>query len=66
MEEQYIIEFLNCKKNFQKDYVHFQGLCAYEKAVEWGQENLENFNLDMIRAVQLDKLSNFSDDNNIQ
>ncbi len=66
MEEQYIIEYLNCKKNFQKDSVQFQGPGAYENAVAWGEENLENFNLDMIRAVHLDKLSNSSDDDNIQ
>ncbi|HQT24024.1 hypothetical protein [Daejeonella sp.] len=49
MEEKYIIEYLNCKKNFQKDSVQFQGPSAYEKALAWGKENLENFNLDMIK-----------------
>jgi len=55
MEEYYIIEYLNCKKNFQKDSVQFHGPHAYEKAVTWGQENLENFNLDMIKLVYLHK-----------
>ena len=66
MEEQYIIDYLNSKKNFQKDSEQFQGPCAYEKAVTWGKENLENFNLDMIRVVTLDKHSNSSGKYNIQ
>ena len=66
MEEQYIIEYLNCKKNFQKDSVQFQGPCAYEKALAWGKENLENFNLDMIRVVYLNMHSNSLDNDNIQ
>jgi hypothetical protein len=51
MKENYIIEYLNCKKDFQKDSVQFQGPQAYEEAVTWGQENLENFNPDMIKLV---------------
>jgi hypothetical protein len=51
MKEHYIIEFLNCKKDFKKDIMQFQGPQAYEKAVKWGQENLENFNPDMIKLV---------------
>ena len=66
MEEQYIIEYLNCKKNFQKDSLKFQGVRAYEKAVAWGKENLENFNLDMIKVVHLSKQSNVSDNDNFQ
>lgn len=66
MEEQYIIEYLNSKKNFQKDSVQFHGIRAYEKAVAWGQVNLENFNLDMIRVVYLNKHSDFSDNDNLQ
>ena len=66
MEEQYIIEYLNCKKNFQKDSVQFQGSYGYEQAVKWGKENLENFNLEMIRVVYLNKHSNFSDNDNLQ
>jgi hypothetical protein len=57
MKEHYIIEYLNCKKDFQIDSVQFEGSHAYEKAVKWGQENLENFNLDMIKVVQTAKHS---------
>ena len=55
MKEHYFIEYLNCKKNFQKDSVQFQGPNAYELAIEWGKKNLENFQLDMIRVVYLKK-----------
>jgi hypothetical protein len=51
MNEHYIIEYLNCEKNFQKDFVQFQGRHAYEDAVKWGKKNLENFHLDMIKVV---------------
>ena len=51
MKEHYIIEYLNCKKNFQKDSVQFKGPQAYEEAVLWGKKNLENFHLDMIKVV---------------
>lgn len=51
MKEQYIIEYLNCKKNFQKDSVQFKGIQAYEEAVLWGKKNLENFHVDMIKVV---------------
>lgn len=57
MEEQYIIEYLNCKKNFQKDSVPFQGPHSYDDAVKWGKENLENFNLDMIKVIYLKEKS---------
>lgn len=60
MEENYIIEYLNCKKNFQKDFVQFQGTHAYEDAVKWGKENLENFNIDLIKVVYLNHNSNDS------
>ena len=66
MEEQYIIDYLNSKKNFQKDSEQFQGSNAYETAVAWGKENLENFNLDMIRVVTLDKHSNSSGNDNFK
>ena len=55
MKEHYIIEYLNCKKDFQKDSVKFQGLQAFEKAVSWGKENLENFNPDMIKLVHTEQ-----------
>ncbi len=51
MKEQYIIEYLNCKKDFQKDSVQFKGMQAYEEAVTWGKKNLENFHLDIIKVV---------------
>jgi hypothetical protein len=51
MKEHYIIEYLNCKKDFQKDSVQFKGTQAYEEAVTWGKKNLENFHLDMIKVV---------------
>ena len=54
MKEQYIIEYLNCKKDFQKDSVEFKGTHAYEEAVTWGKKNLENFHMDMIQVVYLD------------
>jgi hypothetical protein len=55
MNEHYIIEYLNCEKNFQKDFVQFKGLHAYEEAVTWGKKNLENFNMDMIHFVGSDE-----------
>lgn len=61
MEESYIIEYLDCKKNFQKDFVQFLGPNAYEEAIIWGKENLENFNLDMVKVVYLNHHSNDSD-----
>ena len=62
MNEHYIIEYLNCEKNFQKDFVQFKGLHAYEEAIKWGKENLENFHLDMIKVVCLDYNANTDDD----
>lgn len=60
MKEYYIIEYLNCKKNFQKDFVQFLGQNAYQEAVKWGRENLENFNLDMVKVGYLNHFSNDS------
>ena len=65
MKEHYIIEYLNCKKNFQKDSVQFQGPHAYEEAVLWGKKNLENFNMDMIKVVYLDNYLNNSNNGSI-
>lgn len=48
------IEYLNSKKNFQKDRQDFTGKDfseAYDKAEEWGKNNLENFHPDMIRIA---------------
>lgn len=55
MKEHYIIEYLNCKESFQKDFVQFKGTHAYEEAVKWGRNNLENFHNDMIQVVYLNK-----------
>ena len=55
MKEHYIIEYLNCKKDFQKDSVQFKGTQAFEEAVLWGKKNLENFNMDMIQLVYLNE-----------
>lgn len=63
MKEQYIIEYLNCKKNFQKDCVQFKGMQAYEEALTWGKMNLENFHMDMIKVVCLDHHLNNSNSN---
>ena len=61
MKKYYIIEYLNCKKDFQKDYEQFQGPHAYEEAVTWGKKNLDNFHLDMIKVVYLDDNTNIDD-----
>ena len=63
MKEHYIIEFLNCKKDFQRDFVQFKGTHAYEEAVTWGKKNLDNFHLDMIKVVYLDNYLNNSNSN---
>jgi hypothetical protein len=55
MKEYYIIEYLNCKKGFQKDYVKFKGSHAYQHTIKWGIKNLENFNMDMIQVNYLDE-----------
>lgn len=65
MKEHYIIEYLNCKKNFQKDSEQFQGPHSYAEAVKWGKKNLENFNLDMIKVVYLHKHPNSLDNDNL-
>lgn len=64
MKEYYIIEYLNCKKNFQKDSVEFKGPQSYDDAVKWGMKNLENFKVDMIKVVYLYDHSNDSDNDN--
>jgi hypothetical protein len=40
------IEFYNKKKNYKKDIKKFKD---YNQAVSWGKQNLENFNLDMVK-----------------
>lgn len=66
MKEHYIIEYLNSKKNFQKDSMQFQGPNSYEQAIKWGKDNLENFNLDMIKVICFKQHSNFSDNDKLR
>lgn len=40
------IEYLNKDKNFTVDKIYFEN---YKDAVQWGKDNFENFNLDMIK-----------------
>lgn len=40
------IEYLNRDKNFTLDKVYFEN---YKDAVQWGKDNFENFNFDMIK-----------------
>lgn len=49
IEEDVYILYLNKDKNFQQDKKEFKGVNAYEDAVSWGQDNLDNFNHDMIK-----------------
>lgn len=44
---QIFIEYLNKSKNFQIDREYFND---FEQAKIWGKENLENFNIDMIKT----------------
>ena len=43
------IEFLNKKKNFQKDEITFKGENSLSEAIKWGKKNIDNFNMDMIK-----------------
>ena len=43
------IEFMNKKKGYRKDQIEFKGRNAYEDAVKWGRENIDNFKIDMIK-----------------
>ncbi len=54
MEIIYYIVFLNKDKGFKVDRVNFTGYEAYEDCVRWGRENLENFNLDMVKIEFLE------------
>ena len=44
-EEKVYIDFLNKKKGFKQDRIHFDN---YKKAVKWARKNLEKFHPDMI------------------
>lgn len=49
--EKIYIEFLNKRKNFQKDKRYFK---TYEDAMNWGRKNLENFHPDMVKIQYSD------------
>lgn len=48
-EDTFFIAFLDKSKGFQETQKLFEGKTAFEDAKKWGRENLENFNIDMIR-----------------
>jgi hypothetical protein len=50
----YYIEYLNKDKGFKKDKVEFTD---YEKAINYGKKNIDNFKMDMIR-IQFKKIGN--------
>jgi len=56
MEIIYYMEFLNKDKGFKADRVNFNGHDSYEDCVRWGQENLENFKLDMVKIQFVETL----------
>lgn len=49
--EKIYIEFLNKRKNYQKDKRYFK---TYEDAMNWGRKNLENFHPDMVKIQYAD------------
>jgi hypothetical protein len=46
MKNQFKITFLNKDKSFQRDTIYFE---SYEEAIQWGLNNLEKFNSEMIQ-----------------
>ena len=42
------IEYLNKEKGHKKDTKYF---ATYDEAIEWGKENFDRFNRDMIKWV---------------
>jgi hypothetical protein len=42
----FFIEYMNKNKNFKIDIIYFDN---YENAKIWGKNNLDNFNLDLIK-----------------
>ena len=46
MKSNIYIEYLNKDKNFTEDKIYFEN---YKDAVQWGKNNLDNFNLDLIK-----------------
>ncbi len=53
-KEVWVISYLNKKKNFRRTDKEFKGEDSYEKAVDWGKKNLENFHIDMVRKIFFD------------
>jgi hypothetical protein len=47
--ETWYIDYLNKEDHFRQARKTFTGDDAYEQAEAWGRQNLENFNLDMIK-----------------
>lgn len=56
MEFTYYIEYLNKNKGYLVDRVSFTGPQAHEDCVRWGQKNLDNFNLDMVKIEIIEPL----------
>jgi predicted GNAT family acetyltransferase len=54
-EEIVYIDFMNKKKGFRKDRIEFKGRKAYDDAVKWGRENIDNFKIDMIKFENIDE-----------
>ena len=50
-DDKVYIDFLNKKNNFKKDRIYFEGVSCINDAINWGQNNLDNFNMEMIRHV---------------
>lgn len=55
IEEEVYISFLNKEKGFKEDKKYFKGKDAYQKAVDWGRDNFERFNSDMISYTKFAK-----------
>lgn len=50
-EEVVYIDFLNKEMGFIQDRIYFRGSEAYNLAVTWAKQNLDNFNHDMINYL---------------
>ena len=44
--KRFFIEYMNKDNNFKIDRIYFDN---YENAKNWGRDNLDNFNLDLIK-----------------
>lgn len=49
MDDVVYIEFMNKEKGFRKDRIEFKGKHAYKDAVKWGENNIDNFKIDMVK-----------------